>query len=41
MSLLKTEGKIKGILNPEFAEAIYYGLQIIAATLVSRFCSST
>ena len=29
------------IFNPEFAVAIYYGLQILAATLVSRFCSST
>jgi hypothetical protein len=28
-------------LNPEFAVAIYYGLKILAATLVSRFCSST
>jgi hypothetical protein len=29
------------ILNPEFAVAIYCGLQTLAATLVSRFCSST
>jgi hypothetical protein len=28
-------------LNPEFAVAIYCGLKILAATLVSRFCSST
>jgi hypothetical protein len=27
-------------LNPEFAIAIYYGLQILAATLVSQFFSS-
>jgi hypothetical protein len=27
-------------LNPEFAVAIYYGLQILAATLVSQFFSS-
>jgi hypothetical protein len=26
---------------PEFAVAIYYGLKILAATLVSRFYSST
>jgi len=25
--------------NPEFAVAIYCGLKILAATLVSRFCS--
>jgi hypothetical protein len=28
-------------LNPDNAVAIYCGLQILAATLVSRFCSST
>ena len=28
-------------LNPEFAVAIYCGLKLLAATLVSRFCSST
>jgi hypothetical protein len=28
-------------LNLEFAVAIYYGLKILAATIVSRFCSST
>jgi len=27
--------------NPEFAVAIYCGLKILAATIVSRFCSST
>jgi hypothetical protein len=27
--------------NPAFAVAIYCGLKILAATLVSRFCSST
>jgi len=27
--------------NPEFAVAIYCGLKILAAMLVSRFCSST
>jgi hypothetical protein len=27
--------------NPEFAVAIYCGLKILAATFVSRFCSST
>jgi hypothetical protein len=34
--LVKQEGII-----PEFAVAIYYGLKILAATLVSRFYSST
>jgi hypothetical protein len=29
------------MLNPEFAVAIYCGLKILAAKLVSRFCSST
>jgi hypothetical protein len=29
------------VLNPDIAVAIYCGLQILAATLVSRFCSST
>jgi hypothetical protein len=29
------------MLNPDIAVAIYCGLQILAATLVSRFCSST
>ncbi len=29
------------IFNPEFAATIYCGLKILAATFVSRFCSST
>jgi hypothetical protein len=28
-------------VNPDIAAAIYCGLQTLAATLVSRFCSST
>jgi hypothetical protein len=33
--------ELRAMLNPEFAVAIYYDLKILAATLVSQFCSST
>jgi hypothetical protein len=40
LRLVKLEND-QGTFNPDIAAAVYYGLQTLAATLVSRFCYST
>jgi hypothetical protein len=35
------ENFLVSLLNPDIAAGIYCGLKTLAATLVSRFCSST